>query len=133
MIVLDSSIAHALINGRIAREDTFGQSIYFSEATRVAVLGEPGLSVERLRLLEALFAASIVVPLSSEVTQRAIALRQMTQIGLHDAFVAATADLYRATLWTDRHNVFTLCGVSLYNPFDKTDQLLAGLLGGEKR
>lgn len=73
-----------------------------SVITVIEVLGYHRLKDADRPFLERFFAAAEVLPLSDEVAQKAVQLRQTRKISLGDSIVAATALVHGRTLVT--HN-----------------------------
>jgi toxin FitB len=73
-----------------------------STISRIEVLGYHGLSDSDRILLEALFSAAEVLPVSQAVVEEAILLRQKRKMSLGDSIIAATALFHDRTLVT--HN-----------------------------
>src|SRR5439155_7350722 len=71
-----------------------------SAVSVVEVLGYHRLTPQERQHFEAFFAAATVLPISREVVERAVGLRQTKKMTLGDSLVAATALVYRRTLVT---------------------------------
>lgn len=87
-----------------------------SAVSYVEVLGFHRLVEAEKVLLEAFFAATIMLPLTQPVLDRAVLLRQQRRMSLGDALVASTALAYEHTLVT--HNVSDFAWIDGLNVFD---------------
>lgn len=93
MILVDSNIViyaarpeHEALRLLIGNEDAA-----VSVLSRIEVLGYHRLQADERNLLERLFDSLLVLPVTDEVADRAIALRQLRRISLGDSVIAATA------------------------------------------
>jgi len=69
-------------------------------------------------LFEAFFAAATVLPLSQDVLEQAVKLRQIKKMTLGDALVAGTALAHNRTLVTRNTQDFNwIAGLSVLDPF----------------
>ena len=90
-----------------------------SAVSYVEVLGYHKLDNEERRYWEEFFRLARILPLSQEVLDQAIALRQQRKVSLGDALVAGTALAYGLTLVIRNVEDFHwIRGLSLLNPFD---------------
>jgi len=90
-----------------------------SAISYVEVLGYHQLTEQERGHFEAFFAAATVLPISAEVLEQAVKLRQLKKMTLGDALVAATALVYKLTLVTRNVADFDwVPNLSLLNPFD---------------
>lgn len=77
------------------------------------------MSVEDRAHFEAFFAATTVVPITRDVLDQAVQLRQSRKMGLGDALVAATCLVHGLTLVTRNVADFSwIANLRLLNPFD---------------
>ena len=83
--------------------------IAVSVITRIEVLGYHRLSDEERMALEALFDVLDVLPVTSEVAERAIVLRRARRMSLGDSIIAATALVEDISFVT--HNVSDFEGI----------------------
>jgi toxin FitB len=68
-------------------------------------------------MLEQFFEASLILPISDDVVNEAIRLRQMRKMSLGDSIVAATAVVRHLTLATHNTNDFSwIAGLALIDP-----------------
>ena len=90
-----------------------------SQISKVEVLGYHLLAAAERRDLGAFLEASLIVPLSDSIADRAIALRQQRKIGLADSLIAATALEGDWELITRNVNDFDwIEGLRWINPFE---------------
>ena len=103
----------------MAQEMARGGAIRRFQISRIEVLGYHRLTdVERCDLGEFL-AASPIVPLSEGIANKAIVLRQLRNIGLADALIAATALEADWELVSRNVEDFRwIANLRLINPFD---------------
>lgn len=96
--------------------------IGYSAISRLELFGFPDLKPEDKGKLQKLLGFGVEVTVSSEVIDRAIALRKEKAIKTPDAIVAATAAVANATLVTRNTDDFkTIKGLAILNPFDSAD------------
>jgi predicted nucleic acid-binding protein len=89
-----------------------------SAVSYVEVLGYHRLTEQERQHFEAFFAAASVLPLSQDVLEQAVKLRQLRKITLGDALVAGTALRHGLTLVTRNVDDFKwIAGLSLLDPF----------------
>lgn len=92
-----------------------------SAVSYVEVLGYHQLDAQEQQYLEAFFRLARVLPLSQDVLDQAVTLRQQRKMSLGDALVASTALVHGLTLVTRNVADFRwIPGLSLFNPFDRT-------------
>jgi predicted nucleic acid-binding protein len=93
-----------------------------SAITCLEVLGYHRLTEDDRKDFEAFFASTTILPISDEVLQQAIKLRQTKKMSLGDAIIAATALVFDETLVTRNAKDFAwVPGLKLLNPFDKSN------------
>lgn len=73
------------------REFIAEQNPAASVISKIEVLGYHKMTPENQRILEEIFELLLLLPLSDDVIERAISLRQKRKISLGDALIAATA------------------------------------------
>jgi len=120
-MLLDSNIViyaaqpeHAFLRQFIAEH-----SPSVSAVTYVEVLGFHRLTPNDRTYLEAFFAASDVLPLTQNILDEAVRLRQMRRMSLGDSLIAATCLVYGLTLVTRNIGDFAwIAELRLLNPFD---------------
>ena len=97
-----------------------GQPISVSAISKVEVLGYPLLTNEERRCFEGFFREFVVLPISDEIIDAAIGLRQQRKMPLGDSIVAATALCHGLTLVTRNVQDFSgIEGLRLLNPVDR--------------
>ncbi len=90
-----------------------------SAVSYVEVLGYHRLTEQEREYFEAFFAAATILPLSQDVLEQAVKLRQLRKISLGDALVAGTALASGRTLVTRNADHFQwIAGLSVLNPFE---------------
>lgn len=96
------------------------QPISVSAISKVEVLGYPFLTDEERRCFEGFFREFVVWPISDEVIDAAIKLRQQRKMTLGDSIVAATALSQGLTLVTRNLEDFSwIHDLPLLNPVDR--------------
>jgi len=117
MIILDSNVFIYLANGALDRKIISDKDISHASITKIESLGFPRLHVNELLLLEILFDESYNLPLTDDIVERAIKLRQAKNMSLGDAIIAATALEHGYELWTANEEDFAhIDGLRLRNP-----------------
>lgn len=92
-----------------------------SAVSYVEVLGYHRLSDEARRHFETFFASANVLPLSQEVLDAAVGLRQKKKMTLGDALVAGTALVHELTLVTRNVTDFAgIEGLTIVNPLQES-------------
>ena len=93
-----------------------------SAVSYVETLGYHGLGEQEERYLRWFFRASRVLPLSSEVLEEAVRLRQTRRMSLGDSLVAASALQYGLELWTRNTGDFAwIAGLGVVDPLDEAE------------
>src|SRR5215831_10415359 len=106
MIILDSNVFIYLANGTIGRKIISNEDISHASITKIESLGFPRIHANELLLLEILFEESYNLPLTDDIVDRAIKLRQAKGMSLGDAIIAATALEHNYELWTANEEDF---------------------------
>lgn len=89
-----------------------------SAVSYVEVLGYHRLTEQERQHFEAFFVAAPLLPLSQDVLEQAVKLRQLHKMTLGDALVAGTALAHGLTLVTRNEDDFKwIAGLSVLNPF----------------
>lgn len=102
----------------VLRQLISAQSPAVSAVSQVEVLGYQRLTEQERRYFEAFFSAATVLPISSDVVEQAIKLRQAKKMSLGDALIAGTALAHGLTLVTRNTTDFEWIGtLRLLNPF----------------
>lgn len=90
-----------------------------SAVSYVEVLGYHRLTEQERQHFEAFFAAATILPLSQNVLEQAVKLRQLRKISLGDALVAGAALVFGRTLVTRNADHFRwIAGLTILNPFE---------------
>lgn len=121
-MLLDSNIIiyAALPEHEHLRKLIAEQSPAVSAVSYVEVLGYHRLSDEARHYFETFFASAEVLPLSQEVLDKAVALRQRRKMTLGDALVASTALVHEHTLVTRNETDFSgIEGLTIVNPLQE--------------
>jgi predicted nucleic acid-binding protein len=94
------------------------QQCAVSVISQIEVLGYHGLTAADKIDLEAFIGASVVVPLSQQIVEEAIAVRRQHNRKLGDSIIAATALVENCELVTRNTSDFKgITGLNLWNPF----------------
>jgi predicted nucleic acid-binding protein len=89
-----------------------------SAVSYVEVLGYHKLSADERRFFETFFDAAVVLPISNEVLEQAVNLRQKKKMTLGDALIAGTALSHGLALVTRNIKDFdSVGGLHLLDPF----------------
>jgi len=123
-MLLDSNIIiySAQLENEFLRQLIDERAPSVSAVSYVEVLGYHRLGDAERAHFEAFFAEAQVLPLSQEVLDAAVRIRQARKIKLGDSLVAGTALLHNLTLVTRNVDDFTgIDGLKVLNPF--TDHL----------
>jgi toxin FitB len=108
------------VGGKALREWMAEESLAVSAVSYIEVLGYHRLTEEDREDLEAFFSAVLVLPLSGEVIEQAVKLRQIRKMSLGDALVAGTALVHQLTLVTRNVKDFTwVDGLTVIDPTEK--------------
>jgi|SRR5882672_3027823 len=104
-------------DGDKARNFIRRHSPAISVISQVEVLGYHKLDPIERQMLEQFFQASLILPISNDVVDEAIRLRQMRKMSLGDSIVAATAIVRNLTPATHNINDFSwITGLALIDP-----------------
>ncbi len=122
-MILDSNIIiystkpeHAFLRNFIAKNSPLVSAVSYVE-----VLGYHKLTSLEKELFEQFFRSTRILPISKEVTARAVQLRQTKKMTLGDALIAATALVNNAVLVTNNTADFDwIDELKLFNPMEKT-------------
>lgn len=119
MMLLESNIIiyAAQPDGAALREFIVQHAPAVSIISYIEVLGYHRLTDEARVFLERFFQAAVVLPLTDEVAQRAVTLRQRRRLSLGDAIVAATALVHGHSLLTHNTSDFDwISELTVYDP-----------------
>ena len=99
------------------REYIAAEAPVVSVVSKVETLGYHKLSVEEQTFLEDFFGAATVLPVSQNVIEEAIRLRQKRSMSLGDALIAGTAICYGLRVVTNNTSDFDrIDGLEVFNP-----------------
>lgn len=120
MVILDSNIFIYLAKGIIKRQIIADVDIAHASITKIEALGYSKVPVDELIMLESFLGESYNFPLTEQIVERAIKLRQVRHIGLGDSIIAATALENDCELWTANTEDFAFVdGLKIVNPLTK--------------
>jgi predicted nucleic acid-binding protein len=92
---------------------------FASEVSRIEVLGYPDLDSDELKFFEEFFNSTGVLPITEDVINEAIRLRQIRRINLGDSLIAATALANKLQLMTNNTKDFKwISNLTLRNPLE---------------
>ena len=90
-----------------------------SAVSYVEVLGYHRLTEQDRQYFEEFFAAATILPVSQDVLEQAVKLRQVRKMSLGDALIAGTALVFGRTLVTRNADHFRwIAGLPVLNPFE---------------
>ena len=93
---------------------------YLSVISKIEVLGYHQLPTEQRQKLEKLFEIAMILPLTAEIVEAAITLRQQRNMSLGDSIIAATAMVHEMTLATANiHDFEWIENLQLINPLNE--------------
>ena len=93
---------------------------YLSVISKIEVLGYHQLSTKQRQNLEKLFEIAILLPLTGEIVETAITLRQQRKMSLGDSIIAATAMVHGMALATvNIHDFKWIKNLQLINPLSE--------------
>lgn len=99
-MLLDSNIVIYRSKGFPIEEILGDGAVFASIITKVEVLGFTKLLKEEIKEFELFFNEIIILPVTDEIANLAIKLKQMKKISLPDSIIAATALLHKLPLVT---------------------------------
>jgi len=89
-----------------------------SAVSYIEVLGYHGLAEQDREYFKDFFAASLILPVSNEVLEQAVRIRQAKRMTLGDVLIAATALVHNLMLVTrNTHDFDWIEDLRLLNPF----------------
>jgi toxin FitB len=95
-------------------------NVFVSLISKVEVLGYHKFSLENRNKLETIFQSLPILPLSDEIVDKAIFLRQKRKMSLGDALIAATALIYNMKVVTANVKDFAwIENIEVFNPLKK--------------
>lgn len=104
MILVDSNLLVYLSKGELSGGDLSKRRVAYSSVTKIETLGQPELPVRESDILEQLFGLYEHLPITQDVVEKAIQLKQRRKLKLGDALIAATAMVHNLELWTNDHD-----------------------------
>ena len=121
MICLDANIIiYAVQHPTIEKLLLAQRVIAHPSIVEIEALGYHKIGLAEERSIRLFFNVSKRLPLSDEIVELAIRIRQSRKIGLGDAVIAATAIDIDSELWTVNTKDFAgIEGLKLYNPLPK--------------
>ena len=121
MTIIDSDIIiySALPQYGGVRAFILSNVTFVSAVSRVEVLGCQSLSAVEIAYFKSFFDSSAILPISDEVIDEAVRLRQQRKINLGDSLIAATAIVNNFTLVTNNIKDFKwIDSLTLINPLE---------------
>ena len=118
-MLLDSNIIiySAKPGGAALRSFLEGIRRYVSVISYIESFGYQNLTPEEFQQLETIFRRTQILPLTDDVAEQAISLRQQRRMGLGDAIIVATALVHGLTLVTHNTEDFRwITGLELLDP-----------------
>ena len=119
MRILDSNLLiysaqdrFVFLRGLLETEHT-----YLSAVSKVETLGYQKLSGDERSYFEDVFKVASVIPVTNEIIDKAVELRQQKKMSLGDCLIAATAVLNGLELYTNNTNDFAhIIDLTVVNP-----------------
>jgi predicted nucleic acid-binding protein len=103
------------------RELFYESNSFFSSISKIEVLGFHQITEEQVIYFLEIFKLLKVLPVDSEVIDKAISLRQQKKLTLGDSIIAAAALLHNLTLITRNVDDFShISTLNIENPFNRT-------------
>ncbi|MFP4100178.1 type II toxin-antitoxin system VapC family toxin [Coleofasciculus sp.] len=100
LILLDTNVVLYFLGGRLTNPLPSGQ-YFVSVITEIELLSYPSLSSDEEVRIRDFLAKITVVELESSIKDLAITFRKQYRLRLPDAIIAATAQVLKATLFTN--------------------------------
>jgi predicted nucleic acid-binding protein len=117
MICFDTNIIIYIVNDEFGSQLITKEPVTYASVTAIEALGYRDIRAVEERRIRELLATLIEAPLTLEVIESAIQLRQLKKMSLGDAIIAATALIDESVLWTANETDFLhVEGLQLYNP-----------------
>jgi len=120
VICIDTNIIIYIANGTLGEDIVGDEPIICPSIVHIECLGYPSIkSIEEQRIRE-LCATLTTAPLTDNIIESAIKLRQDKKMSLGDSIVAATALENDSQLWTaDTKDFEHIDGLDVFNPLTK--------------
>lgn len=100
-ILVDTNLLIYILSGRKEVADYLdGKSVFVSFISEMEMLGYTGISASAVKAIKSLLHDCIVVDFNNEIKEKAISIKQKTNIKLPDAIVAATSIYLDMPLFT---------------------------------
>ena len=121
--LIDSNILIYAANAQSDSEKSYQflsslSSFYYSSVTRIEVMGYHDLDSEDKEILESLFMSGKEIPLSQQIRDKAIDLKQEQKMSLGDSIIAASALVGKLELVTRNIDDFShIKEIQLLNPY----------------
>ena len=118
-MLLDSNIIiySAKPGGAALRSFLEGIRRYVSVISYIESFGHQNLTPEEFQQLETIFRRTQILPLTDDIVEQAISLRQQRRTGLGDSIIAATAITHGLALVTHNTEDFRwIAGLELLDP-----------------
>lgn len=123
MVLLDTNIFIHLAKGMLSIDSILDTDIAHASITKIEALGFPTIPANELLLFTSLFEESIELPLSDQIINQAIKLRQAKRMSLGDAIIATTALKEGLELWTANLDDFVhIENLQVRNPLKNFDE-----------
>lgn len=123
MVLLDTNIFIHLAKGMLSIDSILDTDIAHTSITKIEALGFPTIPANELLLFTSLFEESIELPLSDQIINQAIKLRQAKRMSLGDAIIATTALKEGLELWTANLDDFVhIENLQVRNPLKNFDE-----------
>ena len=123
MVLLDTNIFIYLAKGILSIDSILDTDIAHASITKIEALGFPTIPANELLLLTSLFEESTELPISDQIINQAIKLRQAKRMSLGDAIIAATALKEGLELWTANLDDFVhVENLQVRNPLKNFDE-----------
>ncbi len=120
MILLDTNIIIYLANGTLNLNTISKIDIAHSPITKIEALGYPGIQAQELVILKTIFEESYNLPITNEIIDMAIVIKQSKKTSLGDAIIGATAIVNDVVLWTANIDYFKdIDNLKIINPLIK--------------
>ena len=120
--LIDTNIIIDNIGGKLhgdAKDFVNKLELIISAVTKIEILGWPGATKEQLKPLYSLINIAEVLPITDEIIDKTISIRQNKKTALGDAIIAATAIVNNLTLITRNVKDFkNITELKILNPND---------------
>lgn len=121
MILIDTNTLVYIAQGRVPDSDwqTPTPKAY-SLISKLETLGYHKLPTGEMHRLNQMFGSMQSLPITDEIIERAIGIRQLRKISLGDSVIAATGLTHDLKLWTNDTKDFSgIESLKLYNPLTR--------------